>query len=39
MNSWYHAQSCARKWGDEPEDYLPIHEFIDSSKQMIETFV
>lgn len=35
MNSWYHAQSCARKWGGEPEHYLPIHEFIDSSKQVI----
>lgn len=35
MNSWYHAQSCARKWGGAPEDYLPIHEFIDSSKQVI----
>lgn len=35
MNSWYHAVSCARKWGGEPEDYLPIHEFIDSSKQVI----
>jgi hypothetical protein len=35
VNSWYHAQSCARKWGGKPEDYLPIHEFIDSSKQVI----
>lgn len=33
MNSWYHAQSSARKWGGGPEDYLPVHEFIDSSKQ------
>lgn len=35
MNSWYHAQSCARKWGGKPEDYLPIHEKIDSSKRII----
>lgn len=35
MNSWYHALSSARKWGGEPELYLPIHEFIDSSKQVI----
>lgn len=35
MNSWFHAKSSARKWGGEPEDYLPIHEFIDSSKQVI----
>lgn len=35
MNSWYHAQSAAKKWGGKPEDYLPVHEFIDSSKQII----
>ncbi|ORT58212.1 hypothetical protein [Streptomyces sp. CB03238] len=35
MNSWYHAQSAARKWGGDPTDYLPISEFIDSSKQAI----
>lgn len=35
MNSWYHAKSSAHKWGGEPEDYLPVHEFIDSSKQVI----
>lgn len=35
MNSWYHAKSSARKWGGSPEDYLPIHDFIDSSKKSI----
>jgi len=35
INSWFHAQSCARKWGGTPEDYLPIHTFIDSSKQVL----
>lgn len=35
MNSYFHAQSSARKWGGTAEDYLPIHEFIDSSKQII----
>jgi len=35
MNSWYHAQSAARKWGGSPSDYLPIEEFIDSSKKVI----
>lgn len=35
MNSWFHAQSAARKWGGEPETYLPVEEFIDSSKQVI----
>ncbi len=27
-----HAVSSAEKWGGTPEDYLPIHELIDSSK-------
>lgn len=35
MNSWYHAVSCAHKWGGKPEDYIDIHEFIDSSKKII----
>jgi hypothetical protein len=35
MNSWFHAKSAARKWGGEPEDYIDIHEFIDSSKHII----
>lgn len=35
MNSFFHARSCARKWGGRPEDYQPIHDFIDSSKQVI----
>lgn len=33
MNSWYHAVSAAHKYGGRPEDYLPIEEFIDSSKK------
>ncbi|MFJ3084384.1 DUF6915 family protein [Streptomyces halstedii] len=35
MNSWNHAQSAARKWGGSPEDYLPIEEYIDSSKKIM----
>ena len=35
MNSYHHAKSSARRFGGEPEDYLQIHEFIDSSKQVI----
>lgn len=35
MNSWYHAVSSARKWGGTPEDYINIHEKIDSSKKII----
>ena len=35
MNSYRHAQSSAKKWGGETEDYLPLHEFIDSSKMTL----
>lgn len=27
-----HALLSAKKWGGTPEDYLPIHDFMDSSK-------
>lgn len=29
---WIHAQSSARRWGGEPDDYLPVHDLLDSSK-------
>lgn len=29
---WIHAQSSARKFGGVPEDYLDIHNLMDSSK-------
>lgn len=29
---WIHAKSSARKFGGEPEDYLEIHQFMDSTK-------
>lgn len=35
MNSYYHAVITSKKYGGVPEDYLPIHDFIDSSKQCI----
>ena len=35
MNSWNHAVSAARKWGGEPEHYVEIEEFIDSSKAIL----
>lgn len=35
MNSYYHAKSAAKKFGGNIEDYLPIEQFIDSSKQVI----
>lgn len=29
---YLHAKSSVRKWGGKPEDYLPIHDKMDSSK-------
>lgn len=30
-----HAKSSAKKFGGEPEDYLPVHEWFDQSKEMM----
>lgn len=35
MKPWIHACSSARKYGGVPEDYLPIHDLMDSSKGVI----
>ena len=32
MKPYLHARSSARKYGGEPEDYLPLHDFMDSTK-------
>lgn len=32
---WIHAQSSAKKFGGKPEDYIEIHNFLDSSKGAI----
>ena len=32
---WIHSRSSAKKFGGIPEDYLDIHEFMDSSKSTI----
>lgn len=32
MKPFLHAQVSVKKWGGRPEDYLAIHDFIDSSK-------
>jgi hypothetical protein len=29
---WHHAQSSAKKFGGEPEDYLAIHNWFDQTK-------
>ena len=32
MKPLIHARSSVRRWGGKPEDYLPIHEKMDSTK-------
>lgn len=32
---WIHAESSARKFGGKPEDYIEIHNLMDSSKGVI----
>jgi hypothetical protein len=34
MNAVYHAQLSAKRRGGVMEDYLPIHEFMDSTKEL-----
>lgn len=31
---YIHAQSSAKKYGGDPEDYVGIHDFLDSSKSV-----
>lgn len=30
--AWVHAQSSAKRWGGKAEDYIAVHERIDSTK-------
>lgn len=32
---YYHALSSVRRWGGDPEDYLPLHQWFDESKKII----
>lgn len=35
MNSYVHAKNSANKHGGVPEDYLPVHDFIDQTKAFL----
>lgn len=35
MKPYLHAKVSAKKFGGVPEDYMPIHDFIDSTKAHI----
>ena len=32
MNPMYHSKSSVKRWGGKPEEYLQIHELLDSPK-------
>lgn len=36
MDAEYHAQSCARKWGGQAQEYLPIHLWFDETSVHID---
>lgn len=33
MHTYHHAESSARKFGGKPEDYLPVHDWLDATKE------
>jgi hypothetical protein len=38
MHPWHHAVSSARKHGGQAEDYLPLHDWFDASKEYMADF-
>jgi hypothetical protein len=37
-HSYHHAKSSAKRFGGNPEDYLAVHDFLDSSKSAYADF-
>jgi hypothetical protein len=35
---YHHALCCVRKFGGRVEDYMPVHDFFDSSKAVVADF-
>lgn len=35
---WHHSVSSAKRWGGKPEDYLPIHDWFDATKEQYADF-
>jgi len=38
MHPYHHALSSVQRWGGVVEDYLPIHDWFDESKQFLADF-
>lgn len=32
-HTYHHAESSARIWGGSPKDYLPVHDWLDATKE------
>jgi hypothetical protein len=37
-HSWIHAKLSAKRFGGTPADYLPIHDWLDGTKELEPTF-
>lgn len=37
-HTYFHAKSSARIWGGQPEDYLPVHDWLDATKRVFCDF-
>lgn len=38
MNPVYHSQSSVARWGGQVDDYLPLHQYLDATKEMFADF-
>jgi hypothetical protein len=38
MHPYHHALSSVHKWGGSVEDYLPLHTWMDQSKEIVADF-
>lgn len=34
MNPHFHSKTSVKRWGGKPEDYQPIHDWFDATKEM-----
>lgn len=34
----YHANTSVKKWGGKPEDYMPVHDWLDATKETFADF-
>jgi hypothetical protein len=39
MHPHHHAQTSVKLWGGKEEDYLPIHNWLDRSKELVPNYI